>query len=215
MRGRLHLLLWLAALAALSGCVPFAGRPEPQAQYIYLLQGAEAVPALNNSSGCHVLLINSPRAVPGFATSGFAYRQSDARIQYFAYHRWSDSPARMLQPLLVSAAERSKLFSGVITPGAPVQGDVRLDSEVVDLSQRFDDGSSEVRFAVRVRLYGQERLLAGETFEATESAEPNPQSGIEAANRASAKVLERIIRFIQATLQNSGLRCPAAGPDKN
>lgn len=208
MKRQSHIALWLAALTALSGCSPLGGRQDMQVQHVYVLRGAEAISARQDKPGCHVLLVNSPRAAPGFATSAFAYHWSDARIQYFAYHRWTDSPARMFQPLLVDAAEKSKLFEGVITPGAPVQGSVRLDSEILELSQRFSDDGSDVRFAVRVRLYGHGRLLGSDIVEFVEPTESNPQSGVEAANRASAKVLEQIIRFTQANLEKSRLECP-------
>jgi len=205
-------LLWFIAVFALEACTPFTGRSDRPVQRIYLLEGAEYVPALQDVPGCHVVMINSPRAVPGFATSGFAYRRADARIHYFAYHRWSDSPARMLHPLLVRAAERSNVFGGVITPGAPVPGDVRLDTEITDLSQHFEDAQSQVHFAIRVRLYSQERLLGGQVFEVFEPAEANPQSGIEAASRASAKVLEQVLRFTREVLQTSRPRCTSTGP---
>lgn len=208
MMRQLHIALWLAVLTVLPGCSPFGSRQELPAQHVYMLRGAEAISAVQDKPGCHVLLVNSPRAAPGFATSAFAYHWSDARIQYFAYHRWTDSPARMFQSLLVDAAEKSKLFEGVVTPGAPVQGDVRLDSEILELSQRFNDDGSDVRFAVRVRLYGHGRLLGSDVMEAIESAESNPQSGVEAVNRASARVLEQIIRFTQTNLEKSRLACP-------
>lgn len=205
-------LLLLAIVLASAACAPFAGRPDRPAQRVYLLEGAEAVPALQREPGCHLLLINSPRATSGFTTSRFAYRRSNPRIEYFAYHRWSDSPARMFHSLLVAAAEQSNIYRGVITTGAPVEGDLRLDSEIMDLSQHFgDDGGSHVRFAVRVRLYGGGRLLGGDVFEVSEPAEPNPQSGVQAANRASGRVLRRIMQFTQDTLAENSPRCPGSG----
>ncbi len=206
MGGPLPLLVMVLALA---GCTSFVGRPASQPQKVYLLEGAAAVPALQRAPGCHVLMVNSPRAAPGFDSTGFAYRQGDARIQYFAFHRWAESPARMFHPLLVTAAEWSNLFRGVLTPAAPVASDVRLDSEVLDLSQHFDGDTSAVHVAVRVRLFGNGDLLGSKVFEAVEPADANPESGIAAANRASGRVLEQLMIFLQALLQGESPPCTA------
>lgn len=167
------------------------------------------MPALQEAPGCHVLMVNSPSAAPGLAGAGFAYRQGDARIRYFAFHRWAESPAHMFHPLLVSAAERSNLFRGVLTPAAPVAGDVRLDSEILDLSQHFDGDTSAVHFAVRVRLFGNGDLLGSTVFETVEPAEANPESGIKAANRASGRVLEQVLVYVQGLLQDTSPPCAA------
>lgn len=200
----------LLLVLALAGCSPFAERPASQPQRIYLLEGAEAMPALQDAPGCHVLMVNSPRAAPGFAGAGFAYRQGDARIRYFAFHRWAESPARMFHLLLVTAAERSNVFRGVLTPAAPVAGDVRLDSEILDLSQRFAGDAAAVHFAVRVRLFGDGALLGSKVFETAEPAQANPQSGVEAANRASGRVLEQVMGYVQALLQQESPPCASA-----
>jgi ABC-type uncharacterized transport system auxiliary subunit len=196
----------LAYLLFVAGCTPFGNR-ENRPQNVYLLEGAGAIQPLQQRPGCHVLMINALRAAPGFATSGFAWRRNDPRIRYFAYHRWTDSPARMLQPQLIRAAERSNLFQGVVTPASPASSSLRLDGELLDLSQYFQNGESHVRLALRVRLFAEGRLLASQVFEPTEPTEPNPESGIQAANRASAKMLGQVMQFVHDTLQRSAPVC--------
>ena len=52
------------------------------------------------------LLVSPVLAAPGFDGPDMAYMRTPHEIEYFARHRWVDSPARMLEPLLIRAAHR-------------------------------------------------------------------------------------------------------------
>ena len=111
--------LWgvmIGAIVVITACSPLGPAPSSEAPKVYLLQwehppGDEPTGQLNPA--CPTVLLSSPRAAPGYAGAGMAYMEEAHRIDYFAHHRWADSPARMLEPLLIHALETSGAFQAV------------------------------------------------------------------------------------------------------
>lgn len=168
----------------------------------YLLQWDEAegesVNKLNPS--CPTLLLSSPRAAPGYAGARMAYMKEAHRIDYFANHRWADSPARMLEPNLMRALETSGLFQAVVRPPTTARFDLRLDTEVLKLVQVFESNTSRVELALRFSLLNkqQQRVLLSEVLQVSEPAsEQTPYGGVKAANRA----VDRLMRDLQQKLR--------------
>jgi cholesterol transport system auxiliary component len=138
--------------------------------------------------------IAPPAARPGFDGPRMAYVTRPYEIQFFTRHQWLEAPARMLAPLLVEALEAGGRFHA--RPGGrnppPV---LRLETEIVALQQEFTVRPSQVRFTLRARLLDAlgRRVLATSHFEDLEdSPSDDPYGGVIAANRAVARVLDRL-----------------------
>ncbi len=198
-------------LAALSACaLPGAQRGEPAATY--LLEWPEDWPGTpaRAKHPCVTLIVAVPRSAPGFGTPAMAYVRQRYRLDYFAMHRWIDTPAQMLQPLFVRALTRSGLFRDVVSAPSPVAGDLELHSEVLHLQQVFSGDASEVQFALRVELFdlAQRRLLADHTLSATQPAASNtPYGGVVAANRAVAELLVQLVGLVADKLEAESSLC--------
>jgi cholesterol transport system auxiliary component len=133
-----------------------------------------------------------------------AYIEEPHRIDYFANHRWADSPARMLEPNLMRALEASGLFQAVVRAPTTARFDLRLDTEVLRLVQVFEPNESRVEVAVRVCLLDthQQRVLVSDVLEVTESAtERSPYGGVIAANRAVDRLLEELQRVLRPSVE--------------
>jgi cholesterol transport system auxiliary component len=205
--GSCHLLhapaRWLAPLVVLTmilltGCsslgVP-SRNSTPVRQYLLEWQADNHREPV---AGGPVLQISATRSAAGFGNSGMLYVRKPYQLERFARHRWADSPARMLSPLLVKAAEASGLFSAVSAPGTPVQADLRLDTEVLHLLQEFSDGESRVELALRATLIdvASGRQIASRSFNITEPAPATPYDGVRATNRAVARLMDELTRFL-------------------
>jgi len=121
-----------------------------------------------------------------------AYMRHPHEVEYFALHRWVDSPARMLEPLLVRAAEQTGLFRSVSEAGGGTQVDLRLDSRLLYLLQVCRLEPSELQLALRVSLVEMDsgRVIGERTLSVSEPLEiRTPYAGVEAANRAVADLL--------------------------
>lgn len=194
-------LLPVVALCLLvAGCAPgLLQRAGTQADHTYLLawEGERGVPP-GPATGPD-LLVSPMLAAPGFDGSDMAYVRSPHEIAYFAHHRWVDAPARMLDPLLLRAAEDTGLFHSVLAPGSGADIDLRLDSRLLHLRQVYLGRSGELQLAVRLVLieFASGRALAERVIEVSEPLDRfTPYEGVEAANRAVAAVLAGVQDFL-------------------
>jgi cholesterol transport system auxiliary component len=200
--------LWLATawILLLGGCagLPDLARRHPPVEYLLV----PAMPAaVASGARCPVLLVNSPDAAPGFDSDRMYYMRKPLKLEYYARHRWADTPAHMLHPLLVEAAETSGLFGAVISHPAPVRAGLRLDSELLGVTQIFEQGTSKSRLRLRVELFAPSRrqVVASRIFEFTEPAPSNdPYGDAVATNRAVGRLLQGVTEF----LKNHAGSCP-------
>jgi ABC-type uncharacterized transport system auxiliary subunit len=135
------------------------------------------------------------------------YTRTEHRIEFFAYHKWVDSPASMLYPLLVHGLERSRRFDMVLPAHASGRGNLRLDTELIQLRQRFSGNDSRLELVVRARLFAGEQMLAARVFRMEEDAGSGPESGVDAANRASGRLVNEIVAWLDALLPESHPAC--------
>ncbi|MBI5752855.1 MAG: membrane integrity-associated transporter subunit PqiC [Hydrogenophilales bacterium] len=182
----------LIGLVLLAACVGPQGKQADTATYLL----SAALPAKSTGAKSAVTVLVTPmRAHPGFDTPRMAYVREANRIEYYAYHRWVETPARMLTPLIAQALESGGAFGAVVQSPASVRAKLRLDTELVSLMQDFTQQPSRVRLIVRAQLVdaGSGAVIATRTFEAQENATAEAAyGGAAAANRATAEILSRL-----------------------
>jgi cholesterol transport system auxiliary component len=188
------------ALAGTS-CGGLLGGKERTPVAVYLLEtGSAAAPA--GSGGCGVLEVGAPDPAPGFATARMLYQREPHRLEPFAYARWAEPPAQMVQQAMIAALVSSGLFAAVLAAPAAVPPDLIVDSDAFNLIQRFDGGSSRTELTLNVRLVDQRasRLLAVRTLSASAPAGGDPAGGVRAANLALADVIGQLLEMTRASL---------------
>jgi cholesterol transport system auxiliary component len=189
-------ILALASALLLAGCTGFSA-PQVTSENIYVLEALRVTKPANVKRNL-VLAISEPQARPGFDTSRMVYVQLPHELNYFVTSRWADTPAHMLEPLLVQAMEQTGSFRAVVqTPGA-VPADVRLDTELIRLQHDFVTRPGRVRLTLRAQLIdvrGQ-RILAVKQFDESEdAASDNAYGGVTAANRVLQGMLDQLADF--------------------
>jgi cholesterol transport system auxiliary component len=125
---------WLLLLLflALPACSPLGRGQHPPDLHLLEVRPDLSPPAPAAVTG-PVLVVSAPWAAPGYDTAAMAYLRKAGQLEYFAFHRWADAPARMLQPLLVAALDRSGAFRAVVQAPTPVRGDLIMESELLRL----------------------------------------------------------------------------------
>jgi cholesterol transport system auxiliary component len=185
----------LALPLLLGGCsVLPASREEPVTLHVLLPEGRQAAVPRRTT----VLEVATPRAGAGVDTAPMAYVMRRDELDYFATHRWVDTPSRMLAPLLVNALEQTTAFAAVVTPGSGVAADVRLDTDILRLQQDFTTRPSRAEVALRAQLTNlrTRRVMATRLFEDEERAPmDDPAGGVVALNAAVQRVLARVTAF--------------------
>ena len=200
----------LFAVAILSGCalVPF-GNDDKREPRVYLLETAADVQAAEAQGTC-TIVVTAPVAAPGYGGPGMRYTRSSRQIERFAFSRWAESPARMLEPLLLRALRASGDFAAVLPAPAAIVTDLRVESDEVRLVQVFSGNASEVQLSMSSRVYAPaERGLVGnrEFRYVVPTAEAGPAAGVEAADQAVAMLLTDFVAFTRDALQSLETGC--------
>lgn len=180
----------------LAGCVGLSA-PQGGSPDVYVLDALPAVqtPATRRDL---VLAVNMPQARPGFETARMAYFRQAHELNYYTGSRWTDTPARMLQPLLLQTLEQGGAFRAVVRAGSSIPADVRLDVELVRLQQDFTASPSRTQITLQAQLLDLRgrRVLAAKQFDAVEeAASEDAYGGVGAANRAVQRLLGEVAEF--------------------
>jgi len=179
------------ALLLLSACSSSLLTRQTPPVSSYLLEGNETPAAHINAQGPGIRL-SSITAAAGFDGPQMIYIRTPYQLEHYAYHRWVDAPARMLEPLLMDMLEESGLFSAVLSPDSPARVELQLDAELLYLQQVFSRDGSEVQLALSISLVNvaQARLISSQRFSIIEPVtEPTPYGSVLAANRATTRLL--------------------------
>ena len=111
----------------------------------------------------------------------------------------------MLAPLLVQAMEKTGCWRIALQMPAVVQGDYRLDTEILHLQQEFFSQPSRVRLTLRVQLVGLpgQSIIAAQRFEILEDApSEDAYGGVIAASHAVDKLLEQMADWVTSQMNN-------------
>ncbi|MBO9512678.1 MAG: membrane integrity-associated transporter subunit PqiC [Variovorax sp.] len=200
------------ACAALIGVTAFAGGcarallPEPAAApALFALAGdGEEAAAAAPAAAARTLIVEPPRAAPGFDTSQMVYVRRPYEIEFFAHHQWVDTPSNMLAPKMARAIEGTGAFHAVLGAPTSATGQYRLESELVRLQQDFSTTPSHVRLTLRAALIdaASRKVIASREFDArVDATADDPYAGVVAAQRAAGQVLSELARFCAASVR--------------
>lgn len=193
--GRRRFLLALAPAFTLAGCA-FAPAEPPMTTSLL-----DQMPAdIPRRAPSPVTLILFPtEARPAIDGTQMAYTVRAHQLASFAHNQWAESPAQMLQPLLLRTLEATGAFAAVVTPPHRTAGTLGLRVEIVDLVQDFSGDTPVLRLAWRARVSdeGANRVIATREFRVDEPMQQKtPAAGVLAANAATARALGELARWV-------------------
>lgn len=192
MKMQKSLVSWSVALL-LAGC---SLQPQKMEDTHLFLLDARPVNEVSLPRRDLVLAISQPVAWPGFDTPQIVYLRQPLNLDYFATHRWADTPPRMLKPQLVRALEA--YFRSVVSMPTILPASLRLDTEIVRLQQDFMVRPSRIQLTVRAQLIDvkNKRIIATKLFDESENAgSDDAYGGVLAANRALQRILQQLAEF--------------------
>ncbi len=184
----------LTLIVLLAGCTGLQA-PKVANVHTYVL---DAQPAISERAikRDQVIAVSMPTSRSGFDTPRMAYRQQPLELDYFATHQWADTPAHMLQPLLVQALEPA--FRAVVKAPGMIPADLKLDTDIIRLQQNFITHPDTIELKVRAQLTDvkNSRIIATRIFETTESTRSaDAYGGVIAANLALQRILTQLTEF--------------------
>ena len=149
------------------------------------------------------LIINTPKAAAGYDTRRMMYTRAPHKLEFFAQNEWIDTPARMLQALIMTTIFNTRSFKAVLLKHDRVKSELRLDCEIVKLIQSFNVKPSQVQFVLRATIIDNvtNKVVAYREFdERVNAVLDNPNGGAIAANQAVNAALEKLALFSKDTI---------------
>jgi cholesterol transport system auxiliary component len=199
-----------AALAALTLCTLLSScallRNTPaQPLRTYTLDSVTTKPQASAAAaqGGPVLLVEMPQAGPGYDSARMVYARQPMTQEVFANSAWTDTPARMLAPLLVARLQQSGQFRAVLPATSVARAGLRLDTTILRLEQDFLQVPSTVRFSLQVTVMDNNtrEVLAWRTVDVVRSAaSEDAAGGAQAAQMAVQEGLNQVASFLQAAV---------------
>jgi cholesterol transport system auxiliary component len=154
-------------------------------------------------AGGPVLLVEVPHAAPGYDSVHMVYVRHPLKQEAYANSEWTDTPARMLAPMLVAQLQQSGQFSAVVLAPSTAKASLRLDTTILQLSQDFLQVPSAIRLRLQVTLIDNitREVLAWRTLNVLQSANSeDAYGGAQAAQTAVKAGLRQVKDFLQAAL---------------
>jgi len=149
-----------------------------------------------------MLLIATPRAAAGYDRPGIAYRRSPTRLDYYAASEWADEPARLIEPLIIAAAEQSGGFEAVVSAGTGLTTKIRLDTEIMRIEHELLAAPSRGRLTLRAQLVdvARGRVIGTQVFDASvPSRSDDAEGAVAAIDTAVARVIVQLVAFCSNT----------------
>ena len=206
-------LLVMAILPLLAGCSALLSKQPLQTTTYYSLQllesKAQAAPVLKADNKLPTLVIHTPKAAAGFDTRRMMYTRHPHQLEYFARNEWIDTPAHMLQALLISTIAQTGEFNAVLPQYSLVKSELSLESEIVQLIQIFPskpvipNKPSQLQFTLRASIIDNAtgKVVAQREFnEKVTTTSDNPIGGVMAANQAVNAVLQKMSAYTREAI---------------
>ena len=135
-------------------------------------------------------------------TRNIYYLDADYRLQPYAYHRWYDTFATMLENKLLVALKEANAARNVLGATALQPADATLRVEVVEACVDVTDPD---RPKARLRLMATLRNEKGETKtkmfeESVEAKGLSPEAGVKAFNDAANQAAVALVRWLETAM---------------
>ena len=197
-RALLALALGAAAVLVASCGASLLPRPLPAPARFTLDDGAPAVAPAPPPPGAAVLVVEMPRAGPGFDSTRMVYLRHPQQLEAFAFSEWVDTPAQMLAPLLLRSLQTSGAFRAVLLAPSVATGGLRLETDLIRLQQDFNTHPSQLRLTLRAVLLDSatRQVIAWREFDQSVTAPTDDVAGgVTAARQATRLVLAALAAF--------------------
>jgi cholesterol transport system auxiliary component len=180
---------------AISSCSMFSPVAGPTTTY-----RVDAIPtsSVKREPRHETIWVALPEAGAIYSSTEMAYTKQEYQVGYFVKNSWVETPAQMLQPLIVQTLQNTHAFHAINSSQAMGSYDYVLNTQILKFEQDFTQSQSVFRLTLRVQLV---RAIGNHVIRTKEITvvEPAPQNtpygGVIAANRAAASALVAIRHF--------------------
>ncbi|HEX3991698.1 MAG TPA: ABC-type transport auxiliary lipoprotein family protein, partial [Acetobacteraceae bacterium] len=144
------------------------------------------------------LLVRSPETSAAFDTTRMAYSVKAYQLAYFRDNQWAETPAQMIQPLLVRTLQQTGFFRAILSPPESETPSYSLRTEILELIQDHTTNPPVVRLKLHLQLFQASGwpIASRDIVEQEAMANAVPYAGVVAANDVVAKALRTTAQFV-------------------
>lgn len=173
--------------------------PNRSQKNLYVLNSVPSI-HLKKTHTAKTIMVSPVEANTLYNTTAMAYTLRPYQIAYFAKNRWADTPANMIQTLIIQALQNAHSFRSVVTPSFRGQADYVLNTQLIELQQDFLQNPSVLRLKLQVQFTNAAsgNIIRSKIISVTvPTLQNSPCGGAIAANIAVRQALVQIVNFIQ------------------
>jgi cholesterol transport system auxiliary component len=151
------------------------------------------------------LLVRLPEASAAYDTTRMAYSVKSYQLAYFRDNQWAETPAQMIQPLLVRTLRQTGFFRAILSLPESEPASYALRTEILELIQDYTASPPVLRLSLRLQLFDASgRPIAGRDIVEQETMRGAlPYAGVVAANDAVANALREATLFVTSSVRHA------------
>lgn len=151
------------------------------------------------------LKLTPTKSIPSLASKKLYYLRDTTRIGSYLYSRWTDTPANMIDHVLISTLQNRHLFAALLPSTSAAYADMTLESDLYAFYHRFhNDGSSEGFIDITYRLIDSKskKTIGSKHFSITSPAvSADAAGGVNALTVATHRLSEESSRWLETILK--------------
>ena len=184
----------LASLLFIAGC----GSAPYKTQYTF---NSDVISSIQPSTKQkpYSITVSDVKSFGTGANKDMTYTRNANVIEAYTKSAWVEPPIYLMKVALADALIASNAYQDVLMAPTSIQSPYKVDATIQKMQQRFVDGQSTIDLSLMVRLVNSttHQLVFSKIYLTTETAtSQDAAGGVEAYNRALARLLPNIVRDI-------------------
>jgi len=144
-----------------------------------------------------ILKISLPNTSSALTRRDIIFRTNEGKIGSYAYSQWIDTPADLLQNMLLRTLTASSLFTAVVRSTSNVESGLLLESEILQFVHKVDKNSVEVQIVLTLVDQNSGKLVRARLFTYSINVKTsNAKNAVEAFNSAMNKLRADVIVWL-------------------
>lgn len=145
------------------------------------------------------LLVLTPEAKGDYNSTKMMYTMHPHQSAAYSVNAWAQSPAQMIQPLIVQTLDRTGYFHAIVTPPFLGNYDYFLSTQIIEFLQDYTSARGIFCLNIRAQVVSMKtgKVVSTKNFSMREPIfSATPDEGVRAANRAVQKMLGQLAAFV-------------------
>jgi cholesterol transport system auxiliary component len=142
------------------------------------------------------IFVSTPKTIASLNSTAIFYSEGSHRQEAYAFSRWSDTPAKMIQQLLTQRLSNLNQFTFVSSSKLKTKASIVIHSELVDFKQYIND-NDESKVTLYIRVYKtQDNHTVSKNFVYEQNTLNNAQDAVKGWNIIINRFVKDASEFI-------------------